>query len=224
LDLRPTICMRTGEIENVDRKHQKDLARTPDQRRAIGWLHDAILKVKVAGIDIQVGFGEVVGNACEQNDAKLCEDQQKLMKAMQLALNGLRQLASRGTQEQNHGQLETFGLLVYKRDFTIYSMHWVDGLYLVDQVDGFAIPDTANQLDQISSIIEVMMAFKFRVMNLRQNIESLLGKTFGRRKVGVITADVVEASPVKKDASVKGNTKNAAERKPAKSTQQKDRM
>jgi len=35
--------------------------------------------MKVASTDVQVRFGEV-GNACEQNDGKMCEDQTKILK------------------------------------------------------------------------------------------------------------------------------------------------
>ncbi|CAI2185941.1 17958_t:CDS:2, partial [Funneliformis geosporum] len=64
--------------------------------------------------------------------------------------------------------------LLKERDFRIYSTHWVNGLYLVDQVDRFEIPDNADQIDQLSSIIEVMLAFKFRVKKLKQYIEGIL--------------------------------------------------
>jgi hypothetical protein len=42
--------------------------------------HDAILFMKVINIDLQVGFGEVVGNACIKDDKKACEDKAKLFK------------------------------------------------------------------------------------------------------------------------------------------------
>jgi hypothetical protein len=41
--------VNSGEIENLDRKNQKDLSRTPEQRRAIGWAHDATLSIKITG-------------------------------------------------------------------------------------------------------------------------------------------------------------------------------
>ena len=47
-----------------------------------------------------------------------------------------------------------------ERDFFIYSTHWINGLYLVDQVNGFTIPDTANQLNELSTIIGVMLELK----------------------------------------------------------------
>ena len=63
-----------GEIENIDRKNQKDCSRTTGQQRAIGWSHDAILMIKFLSKDIQIGFGEVVGNPCKHDDFKMNED------------------------------------------------------------------------------------------------------------------------------------------------------
>ena len=88
-------------------------------------------------------------------------------------------MLERQTQQEDLKKLETFGILVYcmyfdkkffsyyyafvshyiifylERDFFIYSTHWVNGLYLVEQVNRFTIPDTANQLNELPSIISV---------------------------------------------------------------------
>ena len=69
-----------GEVENLDNKIQKNLLIHPSERRAIGCQHDAILIMKVTNIDVQVGFGEVVGNACIKDDKKACEDKIKILK------------------------------------------------------------------------------------------------------------------------------------------------
>ncbi|RUP49922.1 hypothetical protein BC936DRAFT_140976 [Jimgerdemannia flammicorona] len=79
-DVSHIIRMRTGEVENSDRKLQMNLSKFPHERRAIGWLHDGILMMKIGSVDVQVAFGEVVGNACEQNDGKMCEDRTKILK------------------------------------------------------------------------------------------------------------------------------------------------
>ncbi|RUS17806.1 hypothetical protein BC938DRAFT_476156 [Jimgerdemannia flammicorona] len=115
-DVNHVIRMRTGEVENLDRKFQRNLSKFPNERRAIGWLHDAILVMKVASVDVQVGFGEVVGNACELNDGKMCEDRTKILKAMQLALVQLRRLLlEKGVDKSLLWKLETFGILVYNK-------------------------------------------------------------------------------------------------------------
>ena len=46
----------------------------------------------------------------------------------------------------------------------MYSMHYVDGIYFVDQYDGFTIPDTPLQLvlGNVSDIARIM--FKFKVL------------------------------------------------------------
>ncbi|CAH1760386.1 13816_t:CDS:10, partial [Entrophospora sp. SA101] len=184
LDVNPAIYMRTGEVENIDRKNQKDGSRPPGQKRATGWSHDAILMVKFLSKDIQVGFGEVVGNPCKHDDNKLNEDREKMLKVAKIIIR-------KKVQKKDLERLETF-----ERDFFIYSAHWVNGLYLVDQVNGFTIPDTANQLDELSSIIKAMLEFKYRIINLTNHIKSLLKhrpKTFGYRKA--IDESAVDSSP-----------------------------
>ncbi|KAG9301404.1 hypothetical protein G9A89_018076 [Geosiphon pyriformis] len=129
----------------------------------------------------------------------LNEDREKMLKAMQLSLYKLRKLLlERKVPKKDLEQLETFGIQVYKRDFFIYSAHWVNGLYLVDQVNGFTIPNTTNQLNELSSIIKAMLAFKYRIINLTNHIKSLLEhrpKTFGYRKA--IDESAVDSSPAK---------------------------
>ncbi|CAJ0825647.1 9775_t:CDS:10, partial [Entrophospora sp. SA101] len=97
----------------------------------IGWFHDAIIIMRLLGIDFQIGYGEVVGNPCYHDDSKRDEDCEKVLKDK-------------------------------KRDVFIYSTHWVDGIYLVDQIDGFSIPGISNQIKQASSnIIESMLEIFF---------------------------------------------------------------
>jgi len=55
-----------------------------------------------------------------------------------------------------------------------YSMHWIDGVYLVDQFDKFLIPNASTQLKNLSDIIRTIITFKNRVISLQQNIESAL--------------------------------------------------
>ncbi|CAG8715417.1 1674_t:CDS:2, partial [Scutellospora calospora] len=134
---------------------QKDSARPLGQRRSVGWEHDAMLVIKVNSVDFQVGFGEVVGNACIRDDKKMIEDREKILKSMQLGLFRLHQsFRQQGVDENDISNAETFGILVYRKTFHFYSMHYVNNLYLVDQFDGFTIPDNSGQLEQLSDIIE----------------------------------------------------------------------
>ncbi|CAG8703605.1 32309_t:CDS:2, partial [Racocetra persica] len=80
LEINEVIRMKTGEVENLDRKVQKDSNRLPGIRRATGWEHDALLVMKVKSIEYQIGFGEIVGNACEHDDAKMERDREKILK------------------------------------------------------------------------------------------------------------------------------------------------
>ncbi|RHZ65151.1 hypothetical protein Glove_319g48 [Diversispora epigaea] len=175
LDANNAINMRTGEIENTDRKVQKNLKRSPEQKRAIGWSHDALLMIKVNSSDRPVGFGEVVGNACYHNDKKMTDNREKILISMQLGFSKLQQiLEKRGADKEGFKNIETFGILVYKRDFYFYVMHYVNGLYLVNKFDEFAIPDNVTQFSELSDIIKILFAFKHRVIQLHLRIQNLL--------------------------------------------------
>ncbi|RGB22742.1 hypothetical protein C1646_775618 [Rhizophagus diaphanus] len=143
-------------LENSDRKVQKDSSRSPGARRATGWEHDALLVMKVKSIEFQIGF------------------------AMQLGLFRLRRmLREQGVDEKKFNCAETFGILVYKKDYHFYSMHYADGIYLVDKFDEFAIPSSASQLCELSEIIKSLFSFKQRVVNLHHNMQDLFN---GKRR------------------------------------------
>ena len=44
------------------------------------WFHDAILSMNVSQSEIQVAFGEVVGNAYYNDDVKMNGDREKILK------------------------------------------------------------------------------------------------------------------------------------------------
>ncbi|CAG8532771.1 2966_t:CDS:10 [Funneliformis mosseae] len=192
---------RLGEVENTDRKDQKNSARPQGQRRSVGWDHDAILIMKANNVDYQIGFCEVVGNACIHDDQKMIGDREKILKSMQLGLFRLRKLLSKqGVDENGICKAETFGILIYRKTFCFYSMHYVDDLYLVDQFEGFTIPDNYGQLAELLNIIEIMFTFKQRVMDLHHFVQSLykLKSKFQRRTL--INESAVKASPTKRDS------------------------
>ncbi|RHZ46285.1 hypothetical protein Glove_627g56 [Diversispora epigaea] len=60
------------EVKNSDRKVQKDSSRLP------GIQHATVMKVK--SIEFQVGFGEVVRNVCEHDNARIEWDREKILK------------------------------------------------------------------------------------------------------------------------------------------------
>lgn len=51
-----------------------------------------------------------------------------------------------------------------EKELFIYSMHLVDEIYLIDQLNRFTIPDAPLQLGNLPDIVRVMIMFK--VMNL----------------------------------------------------------
>ncbi|RHZ76218.1 hypothetical protein Glove_200g3 [Diversispora epigaea] len=170
LDVYPAICMRTGEIENIDQKNQKD--------------------------HVQVGFGEVVGNPCRHDDEKRDGDRGKMLKAMQISLNKLRSLLSeKGISNEDLENLETFGNI------------WHACVY-------FTIPDTADRLSDLSSIIHVMLKFKYHIINLKNHIDSLLKHkpvSFEYRKTiskPAVDCSFLMKSPKKNTAEGKQNDRN----------------
>jgi hypothetical protein len=63
-----------------DRKNQKVLSKSPEERRSTGWYHDGILTINITGINFQIGFLEVVGNAIVEDHKKTTADLQKILK------------------------------------------------------------------------------------------------------------------------------------------------
>ncbi|CAG8644968.1 8676_t:CDS:10 [Cetraspora pellucida] len=147
-----------GEVENIDRKTQLDLTRDVDKcKSCVGsWHHDTILTIKAGNKDFQIAFGERNFNF----SIFIIKISKRTIRfiAMRLALPKLLKLLPENVPGIE--ELETFRLLVYKKEFLLYSMHYVDGIYFVDQYDGFTIPDTPLQLENISDIIRIMLMFK----------------------------------------------------------------
>ncbi|CAG8705295.1 10143_t:CDS:10 [Funneliformis caledonium] len=193
------LLLTRGEVENTDRKDQKNSARPQGQRRSIGWDHDAILIMKANNVDYR--FCEVVGNACIHDDQKMIGDREKILKSMQLGLFRLRKLLSKqGVDENGICKAETFGILIYRKTFCFYSMHYVDDLYLVDQFEGFTIPDNSGQLAELLNIIEIMFTFKQRVMDLHHFVQSLYKQKSKFQRRSFINESAVKASPTKRDS------------------------
>ncbi|GBB90639.1 hypothetical protein RclHR1_17660003 [Rhizophagus clarus] len=199
LDTYNSVRVRTGEVENTDRKDQKNSARPQGQRRSVGWEHDAILIMKANNVDYQIGFCEVVGNACIHDDQKMIGDREKILKSMQLGLFRLRTLLSKqGVDENGICKAETFGIHIYRKTFCFYSMHYVDDLYLVDQFEGFTIPDNSGQLAELLNIIEIMFTFKQRVMDLHHFVQSLYKQKSKFQRRSLINESAVKSSPTRR--------------------------
>ncbi|CAI2188270.1 16942_t:CDS:10, partial [Funneliformis geosporum] len=205
LDVNNVIRFVTGEVENIDRKNQKDLSKLPEERRPTGWFHDGILKININGNDLQVGFLEVVGNAIIEDHIKRVGDLQKILKAMRLAFFRLEEsLREKGVDDEKKlkQKLETFGILVDRRDFAFYAMNYYDGAFLVDEIFSFTIPDTQMQLYLLENIISDLLAFRARTEYLNVRINELLrNATSQRRSRRTMTA--VDASPQKAEKTRK---------------------
>ncbi|CAB4419238.1 unnamed protein product [Rhizophagus irregularis] len=96
--------------------------------------------------------------AFKHDDKKYNDDKEKMPKAMQLALFNLR----KSLPEKAPLRSRRFGNF-WITQFFMYSMHWVDGIYFIDQFNGFA---TSLDLENLSDIIEIMINFKkFRTVS-----------------------------------------------------------
>jgi len=205
LDVNNVIRFMTGEVENIDRKNQRDLSKLPEERRPTGWFHDGILNININGNDLQVGFLEVVGNAIVEDHKKRTDDLQKILKAMRLAFFRLEEsLREKGVDDEKKlkQKLETFGILVDRRVFAFYAMNYYDEAFLVDEIFSFTIPDTQMQLYLLENIISDLLAFRARTEYLNTRINELLRDATSRRR-SRRTTTVVDASPRKSNPTKK---------------------
>ncbi|CAJ0923665.1 4926_t:CDS:10 [Entrophospora sp. SA101] len=147
-DIMDIIRVKTGEIENMLNKTQRNETRQYVQRVSIGCHQD--------------GFLEVVGNALIVDITKLNGDLDKVLKAMQISLFYQRQHhTQRGATGDQLVCLESYGIIVYQRTFTIYVMHNIHGgLYIVDKLTEFCIPNSKDQLYALEEVIEKVYMFK----------------------------------------------------------------
>ncbi|CAG8480831.1 13800_t:CDS:10 [Funneliformis caledonium] len=224
LDVNNVIRFVTGEVENIDRKNQKDLSKLPEERRPIGWYHDGILNININGNDLQVGFLEVVGNAIIEDHIKRVGDLQKILKAMRLAFFQLEEsLREKGVDDEKKlkQKLETFGILVDRRDFAFYVMNYYDRAFLVDEI--FFIYNTGHTNATISvreyhrRSISLQGKIFFTHLNhnlfhkqarteyLNTRINELLRDATSRRR-SRRTMTAVDASPQKAEKTRKSNS------------------
>ncbi|CAG8681914.1 5110_t:CDS:2, partial [Dentiscutata heterogama] len=195
--LNGTHSMRTGEIENMLIKTQRIETRARTQRLSLGCRQDGVIIINVNGTTVEVGFMEVVGNAVYDDLTKLSEDLEKVLKCMQISLFYQRQYhLQRGASENQLQILEFYGIVVYKRTATIYTMHCASGLYIVDKITEFSIPNSKDQLHVLKEVIEKVYMFKSRVMDYYLKL-SRLTPNFTHTYVKVDELPTI-ASPSKK--------------------------
>lgn len=76
----------TGEVDNENRKEQKKNSAETEERQSGRWKHDIVYYLKFSGMKFHIGFGEIVGDAFINDDRKMKNDLEKILKAMQLGL------------------------------------------------------------------------------------------------------------------------------------------
>ncbi|CAI2194180.1 13169_t:CDS:10, partial [Funneliformis geosporum] len=92
-------------------------------RLSTGEVENMHRKININGVEEYIGILKVVGNAIVEDHVKMIADRNKILK------------------KQLQNNLETFGILVDRRDFIIYAMHYYDRVFLVDETDlSFIIP------------------------------------------------------------------------------------
>ncbi|CAG8615431.1 8372_t:CDS:10 [Diversispora eburnea] len=186
----------TNLLSDPDQCKNRNETRQYKQRVSIGCSQDGIYSINVNAVVLEVGFLEVVGSALYTDIKKLNGDTEKVLKCMQISIHYQRQhYLSRGATEQQVSLVESYGIVVYHRTFTIYVMHRTnEGLYVVDTLTEFSIPNTKDQLYILKEVIENVYFFKSRVMDYYLTVQKIVPYT--KIHVG-INESPVEASPSK---------------------------
>ncbi|CAG8750491.1 17129_t:CDS:2, partial [Acaulospora morrowiae] len=113
-DIMFLIKVKTGEVENLSNKTQRNETRQYKQRVSIGCSQDGIYSINVNAVVLEVGFLEVIGNALYADIKKLNNDTEKVLKCMQISIHYQRQhYLSRGVTEQQVSFVESYGIVVY---------------------------------------------------------------------------------------------------------------
>ncbi|KAF0397928.1 hypothetical protein F8M41_009895 [Gigaspora margarita] len=168
------IRVKTGEIENKLSKNQRNETRQYKQRIQIGCYQDGIYTINVNAIIFEISFLEVVGSGIYVDITKLNEDTEKIFKCMQISIFYQRQHhLQRGAKEQQLTSLESYGIIVYQRTFTIYVMHQKMGIYVVDKLTEFSIPNSKDQLYVLREVIEKVYMFKSRLMEYYLTVQKI---------------------------------------------------
>nr|CAG8433251.1 9552_t:CDS:10 [Entrophospora candida] len=124
--------------------------------KTLGDKHDGILYMNVCGVNVGVGFIEVVGNAFNTITSDKNDDLEKLLKAMTISLWYQYAHQSNG----NTSKLQLFAVLLCGREFRFLSMHLIGDMYVVDEYDAFVIPDSGLNLLHVGDIVKIVKKFK----------------------------------------------------------------
>ncbi|CAG8684958.1 318_t:CDS:10 [Funneliformis caledonium] len=156
------IQFRTGEIENMLTKTQRNVTEQQKHRIRLGCNQDGIIEISLNAMNFEIGFMEVVGSAIEVDLKKTRRRYRKTIIAMQISMFYQRQhFLQRGATEDKIKCIESYGIVVYQREITIYTMHHVpEGIYVVDILTRFSIPEIKSHFYMIKELIEKIYFFK----------------------------------------------------------------
>ncbi|CAG8647554.1 10977_t:CDS:2, partial [Paraglomus occultum] len=185
-DVENALWLKTGEIENTTRKRQRNFSKHENERERLGDKHD--------GTPVEIGFLEVVGNAFTKIISDKNDDLEKLLKAIMICL--WYQHAHQ-SEESIPGdmKLQSFSILVFGREFHILSMHFIDGMYIVDEFDAFVIPDSGMDFLQIEIIVELVKKFKILLIKYFRQLVQTPRKVTRLPKSGLPTASPLKSKP-----------------------------
>ncbi|CAG8734121.1 20328_t:CDS:2 [Gigaspora margarita] len=129
-----------GEVENENRREQKKNSATTEEKQNGPQWHE-----------ISNCFWRSCGDAFINDDKKMKNDLEKVLKAMQLGLFELQSVLA----ETNIG----------RKKCSVYAMHCHDGAYLVDKIESFTLPDETSDLNTIPHIMKRILCLKKRIIN-----------------------------------------------------------
>ncbi|RHZ81502.1 hypothetical protein Glove_120g6 [Diversispora epigaea] len=209
-DTENALWLKTGEIENATRKRQRNFLKQENERERLGDKHDGILYMNVQGAPVEIGFLEVVGNAFTKIISDKNDDLEKLLKAMMISLWYQHAHQSEESIPGNM-KLQSFSILVFGRKFHFLSMHFIDGMYIVDEFDAFVIPDSGMNFSQIGIIIEIIKKFKIRLIKYYRQIIQTPRKVTRLPKSGLPTASPLKSKSKKKSKSFASDKTNESD-------------
>ncbi|CAG8535130.1 16099_t:CDS:2, partial [Funneliformis mosseae] len=185
----------SGEIESSLRKKHRNETNGRKPRVNLGSKHDGILKIYMNATEMEIGFLEVVGNAVNGDVTGYYGDMENYSRIYNFKIFIYSCLERPIAINLIEFVIFSFGVLVYQRETTIYTMHRAKGgLHIVDIVTNFTIPDSKDQ----AYVISEKCIFSSRVMDYYSKLQDISPKV---QEYSHINENLLEASPSKRKSA-----------------------